>query len=328
MVDRQFTKRIATFLFAVCMVATCQVAPGQTYPTRPVRLVSAFPPGGATDIIARLVSQHLGRALGQAVVVENKPGAGGAIGADAVAKAPADGYTLLIGGSGVFSTSPAFGNKVPFDSVRDFASIVELVETPRVLVVSSTLPYKSVKELIAAARLKPGALNYASNGIGGTVQMSSEAFKLVTEIDITHVPYKGTALALSDLASGQVAMLIDNIVSVQPSLQSGKARALAVTSSTRSALLPDVPTMIEAGVPGFVDMTYFGLFAPAGTPSPVIVKLNAEINKMLQLPEVIDQLVQQGAIPVGGTPQDFASHIAAETAKWTKVVTDAGITPN
>ena len=325
---RQFAKRIAAFLFAVLTAATCHSETGQTYPNRPVRLVSAFPPGGATDIIARLVSQYLGQSLGQAVVVENKPGAGGAIGADAVAKAPADGYTLLIAGSSVFSTAPAFGSKVPFDSARDFAPIAELVETPRVLVVSATLPYKSVQEFVAAATEKPGALNYASNGIGGTVQMSSEAFKLATGTDITHVPYKGTALALSDLASGQVAMLIDNIVSVQPSLQSGKARALAVTSSNRSALLPEVPTMREAGVPGFVDMTYFGLFAPAGTPDAVLAKLNAEINKMLQRPEVIDQLAQQGAIPVGGTPQDFASHIAAETAKWTKVVKDAGITPN
>ena len=193
---RQFAKRIAAFLFAVLTAATCHSETGQTYPNRPVRLVSAFPPGGATDIIARLVSQYLGQSLGQAVVVENKPGAGGAIGADAVAKAPADGYTLLIAGSSVFSTAPAFGSKVPFDSARDFAPIAELVETPRVLVVSATLPYKSVQEFVAAATEKPGALNYASNGIGGTVQMSSEAFKLATGTDITHVPYKGTSPAL------------------------------------------------------------------------------------------------------------------------------------
>jgi tripartite-type tricarboxylate transporter receptor subunit TctC len=302
-------------------------AQAQTYPAKPIRLVIPFPPGGATDIIGRILAQKLGPVLGQAIVVDNKPGAGGAIGTDVVAKAPPDGYTILIATSSTHSVGPALGAKLPYDAVKDFAPIIHLADAPHVLVVSSTLPFKSVGELIAAARAKPGSLNYASSGVGTIVQLTAEEFKLDAKLDIAHIPYKGTALAFSDLATGQVAMMFDSIVSVQPGLQSGKVRALGVTSARRSPLMPGVPTMVEAGVAGFVSDAYFGLWAPAGTRAAIVARLNTETNKILLTAEMKEQLARQGAVAVGGTPQDFTKHISGETAKWTRVVKQAGIKP-
>ena len=281
-------------LLALAALCAAGAAPAQPYPNRPLRLVIPFPPVGATDIIGRILAQKLGPALGQNMLVENKPGAGGAIGSDIAAKSAPDGYTILIGTSSTHSVGPALGVKLPYDAVRDFAPVVHLSDAPRVLVVSSTLPFKNVSELIAA-RARPGAYNYSSSGVGTTVQLSAEAFKLAAKIDLTHIPYKGTALAFTDLATGQVALMFDSIVSVQPSLKSGKVRALGVTSARRSPLMSDVPTMVEAGVPGLIDETYFGLWAPAGTPAAVIAKLNAEANRIRQGAEMKEQLAQQGA---------------------------------
>lgn len=300
-------------------------AMAQSYPTKPIRLVIPFPPAGATDIIGRLLAQRLGNALGQAIVVDNKPGAGGAIGTELAAKAPPDGYTILIATSSTHSVAPALDPKLPYDAVKDFAPIIHLADSPHVLVVSSTLPYKSVRELIAAAKAKPGSLNYGSSGVGTIVQLTAEEFKLAAKVDITHIPYKGTALAFSDLATGQVSMMFDNIISVQPGLQTGKVRPLGITSAKRSPLMPELPTMVEAGVPGFVSDAYFGLWAPAGTPAAVIGKLNATVNKILGASDMKDQLARQGAVAVGGTPQEFARHIAGETAKWSRVIKEAGI---
>jgi tripartite-type tricarboxylate transporter receptor subunit TctC len=308
----------------MCMPASAQA---QTYPAKPIRLVIPFPPAGATDITGRQLAQKLGDALGQAIVVDNKPGAGGSIGSDIVAKAPPDGYTILIATSSTHSVGPALNPKLPYDTNKDFAPIIQLTDSPNVLVVSATLPFKSVNELVFAARANPGKYNYGSSGVGTVIQLASEEFKLATKTDIVHVPYKGTALVFGDLATGQVAMMFDNITSAQPSLQSGKVRALAVTSAKRSPLMPELPTMIESGVPGYVGEVYFGLWAPAHTPQAVINKLNAEANKILKTPEFRDQLARGGAVPVGGTPQDFAKRIASEAEKWKRVVKEAGIKP-
>jgi tripartite-type tricarboxylate transporter receptor subunit TctC len=320
-------RRLLLALFALTTVCAAPATLAQSYPTRPIRLVIPFPPAGATDIVGRILAQKLGSALGQPVVVDNKPGAGGTIGTDMVAKATPDGYTILIATASTHSVGPALNAKLPYDTVKDFAPIIQLADAPHVLVVSSVLPYKSVSELIAAARAKPGALNYASSGVGTIVQLTAEEFKLAEKLLITHIPYKGTALAFSDLATGQVTLMFDNIISVQPSIASGKVRALGVTSARRSPLMPNVPTMVEAGVPAMVSEAYFGLWAPAGTPAAVVARLNAEVNKILLTPDMKDQLARQGAVAVGGTPQEFSRHIASETAKWTRVVKEAGIKP-
>jgi tripartite-type tricarboxylate transporter receptor subunit TctC len=300
-------------------------AQAQTYPTKQIRLVIPFPPAGATDITGRMLAQKLSDALGQAVVTDNKPGAGGAIGAEIVAKAPPDGYTILIATSSTHSVGPALNPKLPYDTVKDFAPIIQLTDSPNVLVVTSTLPFKSVNELVFAARANPGKYNYGSSGVGTVIQLASEEFKLATKTNIVHVPYKGTALVFTDLANGQVTMMFDNITSAQPSLQTGKVRALAVTSAKRSPLMPELPTMIESGVPGYVGEVYFGLWAPAGTPKAVIDKLNAETNKILKTQDVRDQLARGGAVAVGGTPEQFTKRINGETEKWRRVVKEAGI---
>ncbi len=321
------TSRLLFALVPMLGMMCLPAAQAQTYPNKPIRLVIPFPPAGATDITGRMLAQKLGEGLGQTIVVDNKPGAGGSIGTDIVAKAPADGYTVLIATSSTHSVGPALNPKLPYDTVKDFAPIVQLSDSPNLLVISSTLPYKTVKDLIAAAKAKPGTLNYGSSGVGTVIQLASEEFKLATKTDIVHVPYKGTALVFGDLATGQVSMMFDNIVSAQPSLQSGKVRALAVTSAKRSTLMPDTPTMIEAGVPGYVSEVYFGLWVPAATPHAVIERLNAEANKVVKSAEFSAQLAKLGAVTVGGTPAEFSKRIASETAKWVRVVKEAGIKP-
>jgi len=317
-------------LFAVLASLAVLAAPAaqaQTYPNKPIRLVIPFPPAGATDITGRVVAQKLGDALGQSIVVDNKPGAGGAIGTDIAAKAAPDGYTILIATTSTHSVGPALSAKLPYDTVKDFTPIIHLADSPHVLVVSSMTPYKTVNELIAAAKAKPGSLNYGSSGVGTIVQLTAEEFKLATHTDIVHVPYKGTALVFGDLATGQVTMMFDNVISAQPSLQSGKVRPLGVTSAKRSALMPNVPTMVEAGVPGFVSEAYFGLWGPAGLPAAIVNRINTEANKVLQTADLKERFAQLGCVPVGGTPQAFAQHINSETAKWSGVIKAAGIKP-
>ncbi|HEX4325194.1 MAG TPA: tripartite tricarboxylate transporter substrate binding protein [Burkholderiales bacterium] len=314
-------------LLASLAVLAAPAVQAQTYPNKPIRLVIPFPPAGATDIIGRVVAQKLGDALGQSIVVDNKPGAGGAIGTDIAAKSAPDGYTILIATTSTHSVGPALSTKLPYDTVKDFTPIIHLADSPHVLVVSSMTPYKTVNELIAAAKAKPGSLNYGSSGVGTIVQLTAEEFKLATKTDIVHVPYKGTALAFGDLATGQVTMMFDNVISAQPSLQSGKVRPLGVTSAKRSALMPNVPTMVEAGVPGFVSEAYFGLWGPANLPAAIVAKVNADANKILQAADLKERFAQLGCVPVGGTPQAFAQHINSETAKWSGVIKAAGIKP-
>ncbi|MEO8753887.1 MAG: tripartite tricarboxylate transporter substrate binding protein [Casimicrobiaceae bacterium] len=294
------------------------------YPTKPIRLVVPFPAGGTTDIIARAVSQRLTETLGQAVVVDNRPGAGGNIGAELVAKSPPDGYTLLMGTVGTHAINPGLYAKMPYDHVRDFAPVILVAGVPNVLVVPTALPVNSVQELIAYAKANPGKLNFASSGAGTSIHLSGEMFKTMTGVNIAHVPYKGSAPALQDLVGGQVQMMFDNLPSSLALIKGGKLKALAVTSAQRSAALPDVPTMIESGFAGFEASSWFGILAPAGTPKDVIARLSGEVAKWLATPDAKEKMAAQGAIPAGLMPDEFTRHIAAETVKWQKVVKDSG----
>jgi len=299
-------------------------AQAQAYPTKPIRLVVPFPPGGATDILARDVAQKLGEAWGQSAVVDNRPGAGGNIGSELVARAAPDGYTLEMGTVGTHAINASLYAKMPYDHVKDFAPVILVAGVPNVLVVNPALPVNSVQELIAYAKANPGKLNFASSGNGTSIHLSGELFKVMADVQMTHVPYKGSAPALQDLLGGQVQLMFDNLPPSLPQIKAGKLRALGVTAATRSPALPDVPTIAESGLPGFESSSWFGVLAPAGTPPAVIAKLNAEIATWLASPDAKQKLLAIGANAAGGTPDDFAKHIAAETAKWAKVVKESG----
>ena len=296
----------------------------QAYPVKPIRLVVPFPPGGATDIHARAVAQKLTDAWGQSVIVDNRPGAGGNIGSELVAKAAPDGYTLEMGTVGTHAINASLYSKMPYDHVRDFAPVILVAGVPNVLVVNPGLPVNSVQELIAYAKANPGKLNFASSGSGTSIHLAGELFKVMAGVQMTHVPYKGSSPALQDLLGGQVQLMFDNLPPSLPHIKAGKLRALGVTSATRAPALPDVPTIAESGLPGFEASSWFGVLAPAGTPPAIIAKLNAEIAKWLDTPEAKEKMLALGANAAGGTPEDFAKHIAAETAKWAKVVKESG----
>ena len=317
----QIWRRLALAVVMVC------IAPGafaQVYPNHAIRLVVPFPAGGTTDILARAAAQKLTESLGQPVVVDNRPGAGGNIGADVVAKSAPDGYTLLMGTVGTHAINPSLYTKMPYDHVKDFVPVVLVAGVPNVLVVNPSVPVNSVADLIKLAKSKPGAINFASSGSGTSIHLSGELFKTMAGVDMTHVPYKGSAPALTDLIGGQVQVMFDNLPSALPQIKGGKLRAIAVTSLKRAPVLPDVPTIAESGLPGFEASSWFGVLAPAGTPAPVVARLNAEVNKWLQSPEAREQLLAQGAVAAGGTPEQFAAHIRAETEKWAKVVKASG----
>jgi tripartite-type tricarboxylate transporter receptor subunit TctC len=314
---------IVTLLAGALLLAAGPVA-AQSYPSRPIRWIVPFPASGATDILTRTIAQKLAEALGQPVIVDNKPGAGGALGSDLVAKAAPDGYTLLMATTSTHSIGPAL-QKLPYDAQRDFAAISEVADSTNVLIVSPLLGVNSVRELIALAKSKPGQLNYSSSGTGSVVHLSGERFKSMTGTDIQHIPYKGTALAIPDIINGQIAMMFDNIVSVMPHIRSGKVKALAISSQKRSALLPELPTMIEAGVPGYISDTYFGVFVPAGTPHEIIARLNTELVKIVHGAETKERLLKLGAEPVGSTPEHLAALVKSENAKWGKVIREANI---
>ena len=296
----------------------------QAYPTKPIRLVVPFPPGGATDILARAVAQKLTDEWGQPVVVDNRPGAGGNIGSELVAKAAPDGYTLEMGTVGTHAINASLYAKMPYDHVKDFAPVILVAGVPNVLEVNPSLPVNTVQELIAYAKANPGKLNFASSGNGTSIHLSGELFKVMTGVQMTHIPYKGSGPALQDLIGGQVQLMFDNLPPSLPQIKAGKLRALAVTSSTRSPALPDTPTIAESGLPGYEASSWFGVLAPAGTPPAIIAKLNAEIAAWLATPEAKEKMVALGANIGGGSPEDFAKHIAAETAKWQKVVKESG----
>jgi tripartite-type tricarboxylate transporter receptor subunit TctC len=309
---------------AALALASVAGAQAPAYPTKPIRLVVPFPPGGATDILARAVAQKLTEAWGQQVLVDNRPGAGGNIGSELVAKAAPDGYTLEMGTVGTHAINASLYAKMPYDHVKDFVPVILVAGVPNVLVVHPSVPVNSVAELIAYAKANPGKLNFASSGSGTSIHLSGELFKVMAGVQMTHVPYKGSAPAMQDLLGGQVQLMFDNLPPALPQIKGGKLRALAVTSVTRAPALPDTPTVAEAGLPGFEASSWFGVLAPAGTPPAIVAKLNAEIAKWLATPEAKEKMLALGANAVGGPPEDFAKHIAAETTKWAKVVKESG----
>jgi tripartite-type tricarboxylate transporter receptor subunit TctC len=289
------------------------------YPAKPLHMVIPFPPGGATDIIGRVISQKMGERLGQPVVVDNRPGAGGTIGSDVVAKAAPDGYTLLISTNSTHAIAAVL-SKPPYDPTRDFTPITLLAESANILVVSPKLGVSNVRELIAAAKAKPGALSFASSGNGTIIHLTGEMFKQMAGVDMLHVPYKGTALSLPDLSSGRVSILFDNIVSAQPNLRSGTVKALAVTTVKRSALMPELPTMAEAGVPGFESTAWFALFGPAGLPPEIRARLHEAAVAALKAGDARERLVGAGAETLGENSEQLAQRIRDDIAKWGRVV--------
>ena len=309
---------LAALLVAVVMSAEAQ------YPDRSVHIVVPFPAGGPTDVLTRVVARQLGEQWGKPVVVDNKPGAGGAIGAEFVAKSAPDGYTLLMGTSSTHSVGPAL-QSLPYDAEKDFVPVVNVGSAANVLIVSPALGVSDVRSLIALARAQPGRLNYASSGNGTVTHLSGELFKLLAGIEMQHVPYKGTGLAIPDIARGEVALIFDNIVTGLQHARTGSVRLLAVCTEQRSALIPDVPTMAEAGVPGYESSAWFGLFAPAGLPAPLVAKANADVISALSAADVRERFAAAGAETVGGTPESFARRIRAERDKWARVVKAASI---
>jgi tripartite-type tricarboxylate transporter receptor subunit TctC len=313
-------------LLCAALAAVFSPAQAQQYPTKPVRLVVPAAPGGGTDITARIIAPKLSEQLGQQVVVENRAGAGTMIGSEAVARAAPDGYTLLMGIS-TLAINPAMYKKVPYDALKDFAPISQVVSLPNVLVTHPSLPVKSVKELVAFARARPGQLNYASAGVGTNPHLSMELFLAMTGLKMTHVPYKGAGPGLVDTVAGHVSVMTPSIISGLPHVRGGRLRALGVTSAKRAGGVPDIPTIAEAGVPGYDAVQWFGVLAPTATPPAIVVRLHGEIVRVLQAADVKGRLSGDGADPVGSSPEEFAAFLSAETAKWAKVVKDAGIQP-
>lgn len=296
----------------------------QGFPSKPVRLVCPYAPGGATDIISRAIALELSRNLGQPVTVENRPGAGANLGAELVARSAPDGYTLLMGGGSLHGITPALYTKLTYDPNRDLAPLIALAGFSNVLVVNPGLKANSVKELIALAKAQPGSLSYASSGSGSTIHMSGEMFKYLTGVDMLHIPYKGSGPAVTDLMAGQVNLMFDNIPSSMPHIRSGKLRALATTGPVRSPALPDLPTIAEAGVPGYESTGWFGLSVAAGTPQEIIAKLNAESAKGARSPEFAKRMTDLGFEIIGGSPEQMAEMIKVEVKRWAPVVKASG----
>lgn len=298
----------------------------QNYPTRAIRVVVPFPAGGGTDIIARDVSNKLATTLGWNFVVENKPGSGGNLGMDAVANAPADGYTLALGQTSNLSINPTLYSKMPYDSVKDLAPVVLVASAPLILVVSAGSPFKTLADVVAASKGNPSLLNFASPGNGTVAHLASELFQRTAGIKLTHVPYKGSAQAITDLISGQVQLFMASVPTLQGHIKNGRVRPLAVTSLKRVSDFPQVPTIAESGYKNFEAVTWFGFVAPAATPKDIVMRLNAEINKALKTPDVKQKLIDQGADVVGGTPAQFGTLIQTEIARWAPVIQASGAT--
>ena len=318
-----FVKALSLLLLALAVHHA--FAQGTAYPAKPVRIVVPSSPGGGTDILARLLAQKLTENLGQQFVVENRPGAGQIIGIEAVARSAPDGYTLLMAASAIVINEVLY-KKPPYDTLRDFAPITLGASLPNILVVHPALPAKSVRELIALAKARPGMLNYSSAGSGTSPHLSMELFRIMSGITLTHIPYKGTGPATVDLVAGQVQLSMPNVLTALPQIKGGKLRALGVTSAKRASGLPDIPAIAEAGVPGYEAIQWYGLLAPAGTSRDVVNKLQSETAKILVLQEVKERLAADGADAVGNRPQEFAAYIKAEIDKWSKVVKAGGIT--
>ncbi|GAA6119157.1 tripartite tricarboxylate transporter substrate binding protein [Acidovorax sp. FG27] len=315
---------VAAAAFFLPAPAHAQPADAAAWPAKPIRWVVPFPPGGAMDVIARTLGERAGRALGQPFVIENRPGAGGNIGADAVAKSPADGYTIMITSIGM-ATNKALYAKLSYDPAKDFAPISLLAVVPNVLVVNANSPDKTVADVIAHAKREPGKLTYASAGNGTSIHLAGEVFASMAGLNLLHVPYKGSGPAVTDMLGGQVDLMFDSITSAAPHIQSGKLRALGVTSARRSATLPNVPTIAEAGVPGYEVSPWFAVFAPAGTPAPIVQKINAALLDAMKQPDTQARFDAIGAQPIGSTPAELAAHVDKEMARWGKLIKERNI---
>jgi tripartite-type tricarboxylate transporter receptor subunit TctC len=331
-----------TFLLRRAMLRTCIAAAASTlalgaaaqasdYPNKPIRLVVPFTPGGSTDILARTIGEQLTKAWGQTVIIENVPGAGGSLGADRVAKAAPDGYTLLMGHIGTLAVTPSIYPRLPYDPVKSFAPVAWVARVPNVLVVHPSVPARSVRELVQYAKANPGKLNYGSGGNGSAAHIATEYFKLQSDTDIVHVPYKGTAPAVNDAVAGQIQMLLTGAPAVMPMAKAGKLVALAVSSPQRIPSAPELPTIAESGLPGLVGFEadqWYGIVAPAGTPEAIVRKLNAQVNSSLNSAEILARLQSEGATPTPFAPEVFGKLIEAEIARWRPVVQRAGLKPN
>jgi tripartite-type tricarboxylate transporter receptor subunit TctC len=296
----------------------------QTYPSKPIRLVVPFPPGGSLDVVARAIGQKLTEAWGQPIIIDNRPGAGGNIGADLVAKSAADGYTILEGALSTHAVNVSLYSRLPYDPVKDFAPITLVAVTPNVLVVNASFPVNSVPELIAYAKAHPGKLSFGSGSNGSAGHLAGELFKSEAGVDMVHVPYKGAAPALQALLAGDTHLMFDNLANSTPQWKAGKLKALAVTTAKRSALAPELPTLAETGLPGFDISTWWGFMAPAGTPKEIVAKWNTEVARILGTPEMKQFFAQQGAEPAPTTPEEFAALIKSEIAKYAKIVKASG----
>ncbi len=325
MTKRQTLALLACALASATLPAARAQAPAASWPSKPIRWVVPFPPGGAMDAIARTLGEKAGKTLGQPFVIENKPGAGGNIGADFVAKQPGDGYTLMITSIGMATNKPLYG-KLSYDPIKDFAPVSLLAVVPNVLVTNATQPdVKTAKDVIAAARKAPGKLTYASAGNGTSIHLAGEVFTSLAQVDMLHVPYKGSGPAVSDLLGGQVNYMFDSITSARPHIESGKLRALGLTTAKRSKSLPNVPTLAEAGLPGYEVSPWFAVFMPAATPKDIVAKVNSALLEAMKDPDVVKRFETIGAEPVGSTPEEMAQHLARESERWTKLIQERGI---
>ena len=315
--------RFLAFLAALLLLNASAHAQG--YPSKPVRLIVPFAPGGTTDVLARLVAQKLTDSLGQQFIIENKPGAGGNIGTELAVKSPADGYTLVMSFDGTMAINPNTYAKMPFDPQKDLVAVANVAQVPLLIVVHPGVAAKTIPEFVALAKASPGRINYSSAGHGSTGHLTGELFRARAGIEIVHVSYKGGGQAVQDLLGGQIQMLVTALPTVEGHLKGGKLRALAFTSAKRVPGAPEVPTLAESGYPGMEVLSWYGILAPAGTPQEIVRRLNAEINRVLQMPEVRERLTALGTEPTGGSAEQFAQVIRADTARWAKVVSDAGI---
>ncbi len=323
----RFSSSCLRLLAAASLIAASAVAQAQAWPERPVRLVVPFPAGGATDLVARVIAQRVSKDIGQQVIVDNKAGASGTIGSGEAAKASADGYTLLLTTSSTHAISPHLMPRLPYDPIKDFTPVAHLADAASVLLVTPSLPVKTVAELIAYAKKHPGQLNYASSGNGTIVHLTTEAFKAQAGVFITHVPYKGTALAIPDVIAGSVQVLIDAIPSGMPHVKSGRLRALAVTGDKRSALAPELPTVAEAGLPGFSSVTWFGLYAPRGMKADLVLRVHDAFEKAAHAPDVVESLAKLGVEPAPiGSPTQFAAMVSADSQHWARIIRERKIT--
>jgi len=318
--------RLKSWMLAV-LALSAAAAHAEAYPARPIRMIVAYPPGGGTDIVGRMVAQKLGEALGQSVVVENRGGASGNIGTELAARAAPDGYTILMGNVAPNAINVSLFRQLPFDPVADFVPVSLVASTPNILVVHPSTPARTVREVTALAKAKPGTLNFASAGVGSSSHLAGELFRILAGADIVHVPYKGAGPAMVDVLSGQVQLYFATMPAAMPHVKSGKLAPVAVTSAKRSHALPELPTIAESGVPGYEASTWYGLLAPAHTPGAVITRLHEGVVKILANPALHEKLAEQGFEPVGSSPEEFGAHINSEITKWSKVIHDAGIRP-